>query len=334
MDKSLQLSTDVKKQHTVPRFLLDQFGFSSKGKRKQLYTFDKASGRLFQQSVLDASTRNTFYNIDNHPDKISLEPFLGMYETKAAPIIQKIVHQKNITSITDDEKYIVATFIAIQRARSYGELMRVNHMVTLLTEKLSDIGATPEQILRELGSTESTDRKNLFLSMIIDQGEIANSLLMKDWILYETDLANPFYISDDPVTLYNNIDMGPYSNLGYSLEGIQIHLPLSSTLTLAITCPTIAGRIVKSKKEIEKFMATAPHLLNFIKKPFEIINYGKAYLEGVPLKQSYDNVRFLNSLQVMYSEKYIFCEVNDFSLAREMINNNEKYKSGPRMSVS
>ncbi|WP_219623228.1 DUF4238 domain-containing protein, partial [Vibrio parahaemolyticus] len=68
----MKLTTDVKKQHTVPRFLLDNFGFGGSGKRRRLYTFDKQNGRIFQQSVYDATTRNTFYNIEGHPDRASL----------------------------------------------------------------------------------------------------------------------------------------------------------------------------------------------------------------------------------------------------------------------
>jgi len=63
MSQSSKLSTDVKKQHTVPRFLLDHFGFGKKNKKRRLFTFDKQNEREFQQSVFDATTRNSFYNI-------------------------------------------------------------------------------------------------------------------------------------------------------------------------------------------------------------------------------------------------------------------------------
>jgi len=52
------------------------------------------------------------------------------------------------------------------------------------------------------------------------------------------------------------------------------------------------------------------------------------------MRQTADNVRFLNSLQVTFSEQYVFSEKSNFSLVKEMVSNNESYKTGPRMQVN
>ena len=334
MSKSFKLSTDVKKQHTVPRFLLDHFGFGKKNKKRRLFTFDKQNEREFQQSVFDATTRNTFYNISNHPEKASLEPILGIYETKAAPIIKKIISANNISCLSEDEQIIIATFAAIQRARSFGELQRINHAISALSGKLEGMGASPEQIEQELGSEEASERKILFLKMILDQDDVITHIMNKSWIIYETDKTNPFYISDNPITLHNDIDMGFYGNLGIGLKGIQIHLPLSTTLTLAFTCPSIAERAIKSKRQVEQMSVINPQMLKMLKSTSELVKYGEAYETGVPMRQTAENVRFLNSLQVTFSEQYVFSEKSNFSLVKEMIANNESYKTGPRMQVN
>ncbi|TOO93558.1 hypothetical protein CGH26_28060 [Vibrio parahaemolyticus] len=75
-------------------------------------------------------------------------------------------------------------------------------------------------------------------------------------------------------------------------------------------------------------------MLSHLKRPFSLIEYGNAYEKGTPIKQTSDNVRFLNSLQVQFSEQYVFSGQNDFSLAQEMIGDNEKYKMGMRMQVN
>jgi Protein of unknown function (DUF4238) len=46
------------------------------------------------------------------------------------------------------------------------------------------------------------------------------------------------YISDNPITLFNSKDFGFRGNLGLACFGIEIYLPLSSHLTLAIFCPS------------------------------------------------------------------------------------------------
>lgn len=334
MNKPLKLTTDVKKQHTVPRFLLDKFGFGKKGKKRKLHTFDKQNERKFQQSVFDATTRNTFYNIEERPDKASLEPILCIYETQAAPIIKKIIEEKSIGWLSEDERFKVATFVAVQRSRSYGELQRIEHAINAISGKLTAIGATQQQIEEELGADGSSERKNLFLKMILDQRETVQHLMAKSWILYETVAKDPFFISDNPITLHNDIDMGFYGNLGIALKGIQIHLPLSSTLTLALTCPSIAESAIDGQRKVETLMATAPHLLQQLKRPLDLIKQGKAYSNGGTVMQTADNVRFLNSLQVSFSEQYIFCEKDHFDLVEEMIEDNAQYKAGSRMQVN
>lgn len=330
----MKLTTEVKKQHTVPRFLLENFGFGGSGKKRRLFTFDKQNGKIFQQSVYDATTRSTFYNIEGHPDRASLEPILGIYESKSAPVIQKIIKTKNLSCLDEEERYNMATFVALQRARSYGELRRISSIIDALSAKINSIAPTRDQIESELELPDSLERKNLFLKAILDRGDESHILLHKSWILYETDDENPFYISDNPITLHNHIDMRPYGNLGIALKGIQIHLPLSSTLTLALTCPSIKEQAINAKNQIQMLMVKAPHALSNLANPISIIEYGYAYENGLPIKQTADNVRFLNSLQVKFSEQYVFSNRNEFSLAQEMIGDNERFKKGMRMRVS
>lgn len=329
----MEISTEVKKQHTVPRFLLANFGIGKSASKKRLFTFDKSSESCFQQSVKDATTRKRFYNIENHPEKASLEPFLAIYENKAAPILKKLIKKKNLSILNDDDRYKLAIFIAFQRARSYGELMRFNQIISAMYGKKFAMGATLQEIEKNLGSPESSEIKNAFLKTILLQEPAIDNLLHKDWILYESDKNDPFYISDNPVSLHNNEDFGSYGNLGLSCRGIQIHLPISPTLTLALTCPSISEKIISAKEKVIHLQKYNPQLLKSIKKPFELIEYAKSYESGIPLKQSSSHVRFLNSLQVEFSEQFVFCQSDSFDLAREMINDNSKYKSGIRFTI-
>ena len=334
MRQPLKITTDVKKQHTVPRFLLDNFGFGGKGKKNKLHTFDKKTAKKFQQSVFDATTRNTFYNIEDHPEKASLEPILGIYETETAPVIKRIIETNSIAWLTEEDRFKIATFIAVQRSRSYGEFQRIKHIVGALTRKLATIDATHEQIESELGEEALVSSKNIFFKIILEKKEDVKHLMAKSWILYGTNKQNPFFISDNPITLHNDIDMGFYGNLGIALKGIQIHLPLSSTLTLALTCPSIAGSAIDGMHKIRALLATASPLLQKFNNPFGLIKLGSAYESGCPITQTAENVRFLNSLQVSFSEQYVFCEKDNFALVEEMIKDNEVYKTGPRMKIS
>jgi hypothetical protein len=58
------------------------------------------------------------------------------------------------------------------------------------------------------------------------------------------------------VVLQNNNDFAPYGNLGLAVRGIE-HLPLSSTLMLALYCPSIREEMLQHRQNIEFLLARA-----------------------------------------------------------------------------
>lgn len=334
MTKNLKLTTDVKKQHTVPRFLLDHFGFGKNKRKRRLFTFDKHNLKIFQQSVFDATTRNTFYNVEEHPEDASLEPILGLIETEAATVIKKIVKSKTLTGLSQDEVSKLSTFVVVQKSRTYHGLQSLKTMVSGLKTKISKMEAEEGLTKSFEEFSSSVELKNTFLKSILSNSEHAPHISNKAWILYETTENNPFYISDNPVTLYNHIDMGFYGNLGLAVKGIQIHLPLSSTLTLAFTCPSLAENAIRTRDQLASSMVNNNSPLLSLKERQNIFDCADAYEHGKPLQANSDNVIFLNSLQVRYSEQYLFCQHNEFSLVKEMISVDEGFKQGIRPTIN
>ena len=53
------------------------------------------------------------------------------------------------------------------------------------------------------------------------------------------------------------------------------------------------------------------------------------YKYKIPIKLSSDNMEFQNSLQVIYSSRFIFSHQNNFILAKEMIKNDRQLKKAP-----
>ncbi|VAQ96851.1 Uncharacterised protein [Klebsiella pneumoniae] len=240
MADTLNLQTDVVRQHTVPRFLLTHFSAPGKGKRRRLHAFDKARGSSYPTTPDDATVRNTFYNLDGHPDRLSLEPLLGIYEHHAAPVIAELLQHRDIRRLTEEERYKLAVFVAVQRARTFGEQQRIAGMVSVLSDKLTGIGASADQVTDALGISPDRDTRHVFLRLLADQAPHIDHYLNKDWYLFETTADHPFYVSDNPVVLQNSNDFAPYGNLGLAVRGIEIYLPLSSTLMLALYCPSMA----------------------------------------------------------------------------------------------
>lgn len=256
------MTTDVKKQHTVPRFLLDKFSFETSGKRNRLFTFDKLNEKCFEQTVFNATTMNSFYNFVDHPDSISLEPVLSVYEAQAAPLIKKIVEEQSIHWLSEKDKYKIAEFIAVQQSRTNTRLQLIERMASTLDARLTQMNPSGEEVETGFGTEGLNDRKNVFLDGIVSQAEAISIFLKKSWILFETTKENPFFISDNPVTLYNSIDMGVYGNLGIALEGIEIYIPLSSTITLGLICPSIAELKTQQAAEV----SSQPKIVEVFKK--------------------------------------------------------------------
>lgn len=121
MAERLNLQTVEVRLHTVPRFLLKYFSTPIKGKRLRLYAFDNTSGRAYATTLDDASVRNTFDNLDAHPERLSLELLLEIYENEAAPVIAGLLRHKDIRQLAADHRYKLAVFATVQRARTFGE---------------------------------------------------------------------------------------------------------------------------------------------------------------------------------------------------------------------
>ncbi|HGW1730948.1 TPA: DUF4238 domain-containing protein, partial [Klebsiella pneumoniae] len=153
-----------------------------------------------------------------------------------------------------------------------------------------------------------------------------------DWYLLETRPEHPFYVSDNPVVLENRNDFGVYGNIGLAVPGIQIYLPLSSTLMLAMYCPSIREQKVREKQHLLHLIARAPDLIPRHMRPFEMLEHVNRHTDYLLMPLSAENVMHYNALQVEYAEQYVFCGENDFSLAERMLAADDRYRTGPRFT--
>ena len=62
--------------------------------------------------------------------------------------------------------------------------------------------------------------------------------------------------------------------------------------------------------------------------------YCEGVVFGTPISVVADEVTMLNSLQVMYSSRFVYCEYENFSLVKRMIQDNEKYREGLKPTIS
>ncbi len=211
---------------------------------------------------------------------------LQQAEDISAPIIDKIIKTKNIENLTYEEKSILSFFIALQKLRTKGQLIQTEFSMNNLSQQM-----------REKANivAPKIDHKKIWFSMLEQSKIFYEVLLKKVWMLNESN--NEFLISDNPVTLQNTTDKSEFrGTLGLDSYGIEIYLPISPSLTISLFC----------------------------EKMFSKSGYHKKFIPNLKCKP--EHIENLNSLQIGYSERFIFSNKNKFELVRKQLKNTLQHR--------
>lgn len=319
--------------HYVPRFLLKHF---TKGKKPKIFVYDKSNDNQFRTNIKNIAAENGFYDIEVDDGILTLEPGLAHLEANTSGIIKKLLKERTLKTLDEHEVAILAVFLAVQFVRTKEHRLRFEHLGELFAQKLRDMGASEENISEQTKSTTGLPEDKLIgFKSVLGAKEFVPHFLNKVWVLFETTAKNPFYISDNPLTLHNEVDHGPYGNIGLAVRGIEIYLPISTTLCLGLLCPSIAEEFKKAYENIRQLDQVAPGLADTImNKPEAARAFCEGLVNGAPIQVIEDNVMMMNSLQVMYSSRFVYCETESFDLVKRMIKDNEKFREGIKPTVS
>ena len=323
----------AKVQHYVPQFLLRRFG---NGKKDQLNVFDKQASRSFPTNAKNVASESRFYDFRIEDQDATLEPKLAQLEGATKPLLERILDRDSTSVITDAERELLCTFLAVQFTRTKAFREQVLDIPKMLGEHLrsrsgsQDDSGELEQFIKLPDENQQKIETARF--MMNAPRDFGPHFLNKDWLLVATTRKAPFIIGDNPLALQNTIDMGPYGNLGLAVKGIEMYLPLSPVRALAMWCPSHKQTILSNANTLRQMRVIAPHLIaEKIRDPGGIERLERALLDDTPLQYSLDNVRNFNSLQVRYAERFVFSSNPDFSLAHEMVNSHPALRTGMRM---
>lgn len=302
----------------------------SHGKKPRVFVYDKWNNKHFPTNIKNIAAESGFYDLEVEDGVLTMEPGLARLEANTSGIIKKLIRDRNIKFLSEDEVAILALFLAVQFVRTNEHRLRFEHLGKQLTQKLRGMGVNEENIKELTGRAGSVAEDKLVgLRSLVEAKEFVPHFLNKAWVLLETTPRNPFFISDNPIGLHNDMDFGPYGNLGLAVKGIQIYLPISSTLCLNLLCPTIAEEFAKAYDNLRLLDQVAPGLADSaMKKPAFARAFCDGLVNGTPIRVVEDNVTLINSLQVVYSSRFVYCESNAFELVEIMIRDNQKYREG------
>ena len=329
MQKDINLP---KIQHYVPRFLLKNF---AKGKRPHIWVYDKKDERSFRANIKKIAAENAFYNLEIDQNVIhSLEPSLANLEEKCAKLIKNIINTESIEWLSSEERELLSVFIIIQKMRTPHFRDSILHIDKALQEMLSASGFDPKDV-ENYQPIDKESARHLSLSMLTEANKTAPHIYEKEWLLFKGKQENPFYISDNPIALQNMKDLGPRGTLGLAVEGIEIYMPLSSTLTLAMHCSTTVKEL---REKYSRVSTLIPILMNSEESKFSGLPYLEKIMtgfnKGIAVECSDDGILNLNYLQVYFAERQIFCEKDKFWLVTDILKENSGYKIGPRIKYN
>lgn len=317
----------MEQQHYVPKFLLKRF---ASGKGRALWAFDKSTGRSFKTHVKNVAAEHGFYDLLDEDKLLSLEPSLSQLETKTAAIVQGLLSNPTLSELTDASRDVLASFMAVQFVRTKEHRLRFEHLSDSIRQKLKE-GGTPDEQIRRLTYDEGlTDPAKVHgLSSILEAGAYIPYFAEKDWILFQSPSATPFYISDNPIALHNLNDFGPYGNLGLAVPGIHIYLPLSPSISLGVFCKSITTSIRQLGSRIQRIDMERPGFADAaLPGAVHTRAMFKALTNGSVVPTSREMAEHMNSLQVTFSSRYVFSQTDDFTVVRTMLASNPNYAHG------
>lgn len=302
-------------QHYVPQFILRRF-HSDKGR---LHVYDKWSRRSFVSSTRNVAAEKGFYDIKINDTVVTLEPVMCEIENAAISALNAMTDDASLASMTEEQKKAVVHFFGTQVMRTRS----ARDMLKQMQEGFRNI--LPEKNLQEsqLPAGFFMNDEGLKMSSLMNLGiadELAPQFLNKSWLLNRTPPDCSFYISDNPIVRKNYHPPSPLmGNNGLACPGIQIHMPLSPTITLSFICETLVEPFREHKKTEMSPDASIPLL--------------DAIDSGQPLLVERENVVHLNSLQVAHANRFIFASTDDFSLVNEMLESNPELAKPPQLVV-
>lgn len=316
----------AKNQHYVPQFLLRNFTY----RKHQIHVFDKKTDKQFSSHTKNVASENGFYNfsIDRSGTKYTLETSLSKLEARATTIINSVIANKSLNQLADDDRIDLAFFIAVQVVRTKDFRENFKDMSRQFTSVINErfglefdtSNMESEEYLKRYTAESLLKIKDDFLPHFLD----------KVWVLYEAPKGESFLISDNPVSMYNSLpNRFGGSNIGFAVKGIEIYIPISSKLTIALNCRKLLEDLLTEVMKLKAEQTVSNDLDdNLQQKLIHTDLHLTRLMSGSAVAIDKEQVTHLNSLQVMYSNRYIFSSNKDFQLAKDIIEGNEDIKRG------
>jgi hypothetical protein len=227
---------ETKRQHYVPRMILRNF--SKDGKRLSLFIDGK---RIDGASLRDQCQEDYFYGADQVMEKSFAEE-----EGKMATFFADLTPER-FAMLRDEDVHRLKLFVAYQHARTRGAAEQLSKFAgafakealrdSLIRNKSTEI--SPEDLESVEIGIQGAQHESIWLAAK------TNPILLDMNVKFITTARTPgFVIADHPVVAYNQFAehhpiLSRYpTSTGLALKGLQLFMPLSPSMLLAVFDPS------------------------------------------------------------------------------------------------
>jgi hypothetical protein len=304
-------------QHWVPKFLIRNFA----DRDGRVFCFDIHTGEVSKPPPKYAASETGFNDFQIAGEAVSFEDKLEKIETRAAPILKRIVDNRSLSRLDLKKRQAVAEFMAAQSFRT----------------KAFYEGFSDKSDRSGFGTTFSQLRESAFIT--------ASAIARRHWALMVIYSDDGFYLGDNPVVLQRTGNPRDGTNLGFDVRGVEAFLPLSPKCALYMPCrATSEDRIgrYEAAMELHRVVRSAalrglPGGANELRTAQMVISrlhpLCHALTTGEPLRAAPENIENLNYLQCGWSHAAIYSNHRDFAFAHRVFRENPQYRNVPKTSL-
>ena len=243
---------------------------------------------------------------EQYIEKLFGEELEGSYSTLLKDIVSKACsatpwYISNCYCMSEEQKIAFSIYIAVQFLRTRKTRNMLEEGFTKLYETVfrkiynqkcenEEEKIQPGDVTFSLGK-EAIKVPHAEMILNIDTIlDLSVSFLNHIWVIYINNTDIPFWTSDSPIAL-NNMPSGYMANKGITSKGIEIYLPLSGKVCLALYDQEAYGAVLSLKTQFDD----------------------RFYL--LANKEIVDRC---NMIQLKECNRCVFAEVDDFSMAEKM----------------
>ena len=305
MRQYVNMKNESRKHHYVPQYLLRNFRPFEE--RNTVYVYDKKTGRSFESAIRKTGSENHFNCVEIKGKTVNFEEIFQRVDDLGSSLFRRILTSKSISDLEKERLEELAWIVCVQFLRTKIQRTTVLELTRQIAELLSRQGFAEQGIEDYTLFDENQARLTLFKT-IFNTESFVSAILGKTPVILLNNMSNKnFWISDNPISLFNTF---PYGQVGFDEKGIEIYFPISPQLCLGFFCPSIYIQLRESFSDFHP----RPRLDNLY---LERLYLGMRKSSPVIVTES--EVDYLNELQVRSSSRFVYSNSNGFDLAEKIL---------------